>query len=236
MYRSRSQAQIGEHETKFVFANARSTIVRQWLAKRCEPDPEFHTGIISSIYFDTRNFKYLHEKLSSDYLKTKVRLRWYNSSETGQLYPPLFLEVKHKIGSARRKLRKLLAQGSEWAVRNQLESQEFHHIRTMLSEYGILINEPLLPVFQITYTRTRYVEPFTGARISVDSDIHVPRCNPIIIPEIKNQRLPDAVFEYKDPTGELPDFMLPIVPLSGCRKSSFSKYSSCYAQVKNTIF
>ncbi|WP_163340866.1 VTC domain-containing protein [Desulfopila sp. IMCC35008] len=228
--------QIGEHETKFVFDNCRAKILRQWLATRCEPDPQYHEGIISSIYFDTRDFIYLHEKLSSDYLKTKVRLRWYSSFRQNSTYPSLFLEVKHKVGSARKKIRKQLPQGSTWVTENKLDSLEFHQVRDIMADSGILITKPLLPVFQITYTRTRYVEPFNGARISVDSDIHVPRCNPTLIPEHRTSRLTTAVFEYKNLSGSLPDYLHPLIALADCRKSSFSKYSTCYAQVKNIHF
>lgn len=236
MQRRNPDSQIGEHETKFVFDNCRAKILRQWLATRCVPDPQYHEGVISSIYFDTRDFKYLHEKLSSDYLKTKVRLRWYSSLSNGDTYPSLFLEVKHKVGSARKKIRKKIAAGSIWATENKLDSPEFLQVRNILVDNGIPMTKPLLPVFQITYTRTRYVEPFNGARISVDSDIHVPRCNPALIPEVKKSRLSTAVFEYKNLSGELPDYLHPLIALSDCRKSSFSKYSSCYAQVKNIFY
>jgi hypothetical protein len=94
-----------EHETKYVFPNSRAAILRRFLSMKCIPDGDYAEGLISSIYFDTSHLELLDEKLNSDFLKVKVRLRWYSSVTSGLPYPPVFLEVKRKIGSARRKAR-----------------------------------------------------------------------------------------------------------------------------------
>ena len=40
-------------------------------------DGAYSSNIVSSLYYDTRDRRGLYEKLNSDFLKLKVRLRWY---------------------------------------------------------------------------------------------------------------------------------------------------------------
>ena len=64
-------------ELKFTIDGRNVTAVRRWLSSICRPDPLFPRGVVNSIYFDTPELHHLREKINSDYLKTKVRLRWY---------------------------------------------------------------------------------------------------------------------------------------------------------------
>ena len=69
-------------ETKYVFHRASAPKIICWLKGRVRPDKEYPAGIISSIYYDSRGWDFLNEKINSDYLKSKVRLRWYLDFET----------------------------------------------------------------------------------------------------------------------------------------------------------
>jgi len=75
------------------------------VTQTCRNDPEFPRNIIASIYYDTRGWKFLREKVDSDYLKTKVRVRWYHNPETLELEENAFIEVKSKTGAPRSKFR-----------------------------------------------------------------------------------------------------------------------------------
>lgn len=227
---------VGEHETKFTLPNHRSTVVRSWLNKRCEPDAQYAEGIVSSIYFDTRQFDLLAEKLNSYYLKTKVRLRWYSSVETGALMPATFLEVKYKIGSARMKKRIDMDFASDLVAAKCLEDPWFLRIHRLVEEQGVQLPGMLIPAMQITYKRSRYIDPLTGARLSVDSDIHAPRVNRRMISRAHPGMLDAAVFEFKEKTGILPDWLSQVIALGECRKYSFSKYSVCYANVQQITY
>src|SRR5690606_22911495 len=66
-----------EHELKFTVPVSSTAAVLAWLRGACTPDPKFPCGRVSRIYNDTPDPRSLREKLNSDYLKTKVRLRWY---------------------------------------------------------------------------------------------------------------------------------------------------------------
>ncbi len=227
--------QIGEHETKYVLHNNKADILRRWLAKKCQPDPDYHEGKISSIYFDTKDFRMLNEKLSSDYLKTKVRLRWYSSIDSGEPFPATFLEIKNKIGSARVKIRDRLDIDSEWVLSHALHNPEYLVINKKIVAQGVIFKQTLYPVFQINYCRSRFVEPLTGARLAVDGNIHVTRINRQMVNRENFVPLPDAVFELKSQSCILPDWLHQVNAL-GCRKGSFSKYSACYAQLQRIIY
>ena len=57
-----------------------------------------------TVYYDTPRLALLGEKIGSDFLKTKVRVRWY-AGRDGRPGDALFAEAKFRVGSQRRKVR-----------------------------------------------------------------------------------------------------------------------------------
>ena len=226
---------IGEHETKFVFANNRSQILIAWLRLRCQEDPKYPVSNISSIYYDSVNWNFLHEKINSDFLKSKVRLRWYSDSKTGENLQPTFLEVKYKIGSSRKKKRIQTDISSDWISKVPLHDPQLLHIPKMAQEDIGRLKVHLLPAFQVDYQRFRFIDPVSGARLCVDYNIHVPRANWQMISQNNPICLQKGVFELKDTSGKLPEWLHQLTSL-GCKKESFSKYASCYAHLMQIIF
>ena len=98
-------------ERKYALPNAAYQTVLEWLRGACAPDPEFAAGAISSLYYDSADLSLYGEKLNSDYIKTKLRLRWY--ADLARLDDadevPCFFEVKRKVGATRQKQRVALA-------------------------------------------------------------------------------------------------------------------------------
>lgn len=80
------------HELKYVFPNRRAVSILNWLKARCRSDSDYPAAVVSSIYYDTVDWRSLAEKNNSDYLKTKIRLRWYQDLFTGELSQESFLE------------------------------------------------------------------------------------------------------------------------------------------------
>lgn len=229
------ERQIGEHETKFILSNQLAPKLIAWLRDKCDLDPEYPTGKISSIYYDTRNWALLGEKINSDYTKTKVRLRWYSDFVTGKPLPKSFLEVKFKIGSARRKLRLASELDVEWIVNTTLSDVAFLQIPRLMQGKGVSIPGTLYPAFQIDYTRVRFIDPLSGARLCVDYNIHAARSNKNMLNKMRTCSLHNAVFELKEKKGDLPDW-LHQVSAFGCRKGSFSKFAACYQQATTIQF
>jgi len=88
----------------------------------------------------------------------------------------------------------------------------------------------IIPVFQISYERHRFIDPHTGGRISVDFNISVPRVNPLAIKSFDDCFLDTGVFEFKSSCIELPPWLNGLL-LFNCKKSAFSKYSTCFEKV-----
>lgn len=92
-----------------------------------------------------------------------------------------------------------------------------------LAENGVRIAAPLLPTVLIRYRRRRFVDPASGARVNLDTEIVLDRVNPQFMHPRPPLRIKAAVCEIKGRSGELPRGLAPIVTLGG-RRSAFSKY------------
>ena len=218
------------HETKFVLPNSSSHIISQWLKYRCLPDPEFPAGIVSSIYYDTPDWRFMREKVNSDYLKTKIRLRWYADIDTEEPQGQSYIEAKFKVGSRRQKIRIKTNISGNWLHTAGLERRKLLRVPYLLRSKGVILRGQVVPVFKISYKRRRFVEPTTGARLSLDYDISSPCVNHHVLPRTNPFGLQTAVFELKGILSELPEVLGQLTAL-GCRKQSFSKYSICYQKI-----
>lgn len=219
-----------ESETKFVLSNHKIDAVLQWLRETCYADPDYPVSVVSSIYYDTRQLTHIEEKANSDYLKTKVRLRWYDRSDDTVSDGTAFAEVKHRIGSCRSKIRIRTMLNAEQLSAACLESSELLIMDTILKKNGIILDNPVFPVFTIKYHRQRFIEKITHSRVCLDYGIHVPKVNRTLLPKMMVGCLNQSVFELKGNSGRMPCLLQPLVGL-GCKKSSFSKYFACYCQL-----
>ena len=70
-----------DFELKFVGERWQEAAVLRWLTLVCRPDPAFPESTIFTVYYDTPALDCLGHKSNSDYLKTKVRLRWYRVAD-----------------------------------------------------------------------------------------------------------------------------------------------------------
>ena len=217
-----------DFELKFIIDGRDVTAVRRWLESVCRPDPTFPVGIVKSIYFDTPGLHSLREKINSDYLKTKVRIRWYD-------LPSLpadrsFLEAKFRIGSRRRKVRLETRYSGSWLNRVALHAQPLRRIPQELRPAGVPVSSQLRPVLLIRYTRHRFMDPVAGVRISLDANISTPAVNRELLPPAIPLPLHFAVVEVKGRARRLPPVLRNLAGLGG-RKTSFSKYRACYDHV-----
>ena len=224
-----------EHETKFVLNNSCAHVMIQWLQHRCQQDSRFPSGIISTIYYDTRDWRFLSEKINSDYLKTKIRLRWYSDFHNGEPGDASYMEIKRKIGNRRQKIRIKTGLPGKWLSHINLDHQRLLKIPHVLRSKGIFVPGHLLPVFQINYRRYRFVEPITRARLCIDYDIFTPSVNPQMLSRTNPLTLKNAVFELKGKLSKLPEVLHQLTAL-GCSKQSFSKYSVCYKHISSLQF
>jgi len=221
---------VAVHETKFIISNIKSHQIIEWLQCSCRADPEFPAGTVSSIYYDTRNWGFLAEKINSDYLKTKVRIRWYSDISNKKDFEKSFVEAKFKIGNRRKKVRSLTPYSGTWFSRCRLDNSRLLEIPFLLRNKGIILNQSVFPVYQISYKRLRFIEPYTGCRICFDYDISAPRVNNYMLPKSNPFKLQTAVFEIKGNVSDLPFHLYPLTDM-GFEKASFSKYKACYEKI-----
>ena len=177
------------------------------------------------------------EKLNSDFLKTKIRLRHYGSLPGGTPVGNAFLEAKFKLGSCRRKLRAETDWSAQEVRAMDLGGPELQRVpELLLQDVWGLHGEPpgpLLPVFEVTYHRFRFVEPRSGARLSIDTQIQVSRVNRSRLPAPRKLPLGRAVLEVKGEHQALPQSLADLNQL-GCKREAFSKFGVCYNWLRYT--
>lgn len=222
-------------ETKYVFHPARAPKIISWLKGRVAADRDYPAGIISSIYYDSRGWDFLGEKINSDYLKSKARLRWYLEFYSGEPLADSFFEIKYKTGLRRKKIRLLSGLSGEFLETVSLDDPRLLDLPARLDcRRRMTFRENVFPVFLLWYRRLRFHEPASGTRISVDYDINVPKVRPGLHFCPNPMTLALAVLEIKGPVCHLPDLLL-FLRQMGCQKQSFSKYLAGYRHLTRSL-
>ena len=221
------QIQSFTHELKFVAPSSRHHVLESLLKHHLQPDPNHPIGIVSSIYFDTPRLDYLYQKVNSDYLKTKVRARWYSTASGSSGGEGVFAEAKFRIGTRRTKVRKTTAVKSSWLEQQSLTAAGLISIPSELQKEGLCLRQPLLPFMVVRYQRRRYIDPYTGIRVSLDTEISGGSINPVFNQAWSPRPLGVAIVEVKGRAWCLPH-TLRHLPVLGGQRASFSKYAACF--------
>lgn len=223
-----------EYELKFLVPASRAAFLRSWIASAVRPDVTYPPARVVTVYFDTRGLDFLGEKVDSDYLKTKARIRWYAGLAGEEIGSPVFAECKYRLGATRRKVRVRLplraADVSAWPLTSPAWATQLNALRAEAPQ----LPPELTPTMRLRYVRCRFLDR-DGARVTLDSDIRLEAINPARVAEpVVSTPLPTAVFEYKGKTMELPRHLAPVVRF-GARQSSFSKYLACYEHLSQAF-
>jgi hypothetical protein len=211
-----------ERELKYVLPVGKARLARSIVAAFCPPDTEHPAATVSTVYYDTPDLELLSEKINSDYLKTKVRLRWYQPTRGATT---AFLEVKSRVGTLRHKVRVETPVSADVAAALPLDHPALLEVLDLARPLGVSIPPRLYPAVLLRYERHRFVERVSGSRVSVDADIEAVRGNPRLVGNAFNYRIPHAVVEIKGGGDDLPRALMPLVRL-GARRASFSKYAA----------
>ena len=219
-------------EQKYLFPIAQKDIILSWLESFCLRDPDFSYGQVCSIYYDTPSFHLAQEKRNSDYLKTKVRLRWYEDEEGLSFEEGVncFVEVKQKFGAIRQKHRIEVTLDSGKLIDCDLTDSEICSIPLTAANFIPICSTLLQPMLMVRYTRYRFIDTQTDSRISLDVDISAPLLNSVYFPcGVLSTDLNVGVLEVKGKHRVLPDALLPINHY--LQKDNFSKYARCCQQL-----
>ena len=224
---ARPAPSAGERELKFTLPAARVHLARRRLENVCRRDPKFPAAVVWTIYYDTPALVSLGEKVNSDYLKRKIRVRWYSDLD-GRVSGPAFIEAKLRIGTRRAKVRARLPYPAEDVSRWELQDTRLQSLPLLLREHGILGQDAWQPMMLIRYRRDRFVEPLTRSRVSLDAEIAASEANRRFLSRMDGSPLAIAVLEVKGAGDDLPAALRPLLSL-GMRKRSFSKFLAVYA-------
>lgn len=224
---------MGERELKFTLPAGRVHLARRRLESLCRRDSEFPAALVWTIYYDTRALGSLGEKINSDYLKRKIRVRWYSDLE-GRVSGPAFVEAKLRVGTRRSKVRARLPYPAEELARWDLQDPRLLSVPLLLREHGMLGQDSWQPIMLLRYRRDRFVEPLSRSRISLDADISAAAVNRRFVSVRDLSPLPTAVLEVKGAGDELPVALRSLLPL-GLRKRSFSKFLVVYAHMTRNV-
>ena len=214
-------------EQKYVFIGQQKEMLLDWLEHCYIRDPVFDFGTISSIYYDTPALSSYYEKRNSDYLKSKVRLRWYEDLQAldGDVDVTCYLEVKRKYGTVRQKDRMEVVISSKKLIDDPFTDQEISSLPSRTYELSCFPPGILVPILLIQYNRYRFMDSQSRSRIALDTDIRCNRVNAVYFPFLPPVNLGMGVLEIKGNQTELPGSLNPIQ--SHLSKSAFSKYAQC---------
>ena len=232
--RAREDAAAGERELKFVLPSARAGIARSWLDRMCRRDEQYPAAIVWTIYYDTPHLLSLGEKINSDYLKRKIRVRWY-SDLVGTVSGPAFIEAKSRVGNRRVKARVVLAEPAAEVATWTLQDRRLLGFPLLLQEHGISARDLWQPLMLIRYRRDRFVDRSTRTRVSLDAEIAPVAVNPRFVSGAAPTPLPSAVIEVKGAADELPTALRGLLQL-GIREQSFSKLLAIYMHMTGQMF
>ncbi len=221
---------LPDRELKYIFdENVKESLLTE-LKFKCADDSEYEYNTINSIYFDTVDHLLAMEKASSDYFKSKVRIRWY-TYPNNETKSKLYLEFKRKIGSTREKKRILLPYNYNECQLLLADGILPEYIRKQISLFcPELVSLNLKPMMVISYNRHRFVEPFTNSRVACDSEIRARSFSVNSGYVHTSIRLNNIVLEIKGKGDVLPT-CLRSLSVKGLKKAAFSKYYECFCRL-----
>ncbi len=141
-----------------------------------KPDENGMDGMykISSLYYDTQDFKFYHEKADGQKFRQKLRLRKYAADRENS-----FFEIKQRYNSTVMKKRVMLPDSDAHALgEGALASEQFHmeqrgvieQIEYLLSVYA------LVPKLNVCYMRRAFAGIYEGdLRVTFDTNLKCSR-------------------------------------------------------------
>ena len=222
-----------ERELKFTIPGGRVDLARRWLDALCRRDAEFPAAYVWTIYYDTPGLTSLGEKINSDYLKLKVRLRWYSTLAHGPS-GPAFMEAKRRIGAGRDKARVRVPHAAESLAHWDLQDARLAELPRLLRDCGVVLPDRLRPLVLIRYRRDRFVEPVSRLRVSLDAEIAAAAVNRSMLSTYDASAIDTGVLEVKGNSEDLPPTLRGLLAL-GAKRRSFSKFLAVYAHVTRAI-
>jgi hypothetical protein len=116
----------------------------------------------------------------------------------------------------------------------ELQDPRLLSIPLLLRDKGVLGQASWQPVLRLRYRRDRFVDPFSGSRVSLDREISAAEVNTRFVSVSDRSPLAVAVLEVKGARERLPVALEPLLHL-GMRKQSFSKFLAVYTHMTRRV-
>lgn len=147
-----------------------------------EPDQHSRDGdyIVNSLYFDTPDDRDAQETDEGIALRSKVRLRCYNSKPR----PPYFLELKQRFGSSIYKTRAALEPEDAERIASGLPPVAAYRCRSAVEALDtireVIDHREMTPRAWVKYDRSAWTSPWAdGVRMTFDRRVETQaRCGP----------------------------------------------------------
>lgn len=222
---SMEQDRFKRVEQKYLFPAGYSEVIRTWLEHACVPDPRYPSSVVSSIYFDTPGLFHFHESRNGEFLRAKVRLRWYTdltATETGAGVR-CYLEVKTKQGALSEKRRSEVTIPAGVLLEDPFSNERILGLTARVFDLGYRAAGMLVPILLICYRRQRYLDVESDSALAADTEIRCTRANETVVQGMLPVYLDVGVLEVKGMNRRSGGVLNPIG--SYLTKSPFSKYS-----------
>jgi len=201
-----------------------------WFDARCSRDPGFAEGHVRTLYLDTPGLRFFTEKLEGDYLKTKIRLRWYAPEAGAPASGPVWLEVKRREGVRRSKTRVMFAEDAGSLDRGDPVGIDVGRVIALVRQQGLDSPAWLRPSLLLVYSRSRWIDRATGTRVALDRHIQPSWIAGGVQGPPHAFDLGVSVAEFKGPDARIPASLRGVTRF-GAQRSSFSKYYMCYLRL-----
>jgi SPX domain protein involved in polyphosphate accumulation len=234
-------------EYKYLLSRANIEMFRREILPHVEYDnfsdrSENKKYTVRSIYFDTPQLDFYHDKVIGLKKRKKIRIRGYNHCDE---YDVAFLEIKQKNGPTILKYR---APVLHHDLVNLLHSQDVdryvlsnHRIQNSRENAQIFLAQVLklnlTPVIKIIYEREAFFYKFNHlVRITIDSNLR--SCSSAELDTLYQEENPvyslidQAILEVKV-FGEIPSWLRKIAGRMDLRLQALSKYTICLEDHSN---
>ncbi|NLI54665.1 MAG: polyphosphate polymerase domain-containing protein [Clostridiales bacterium] len=211
-------------EEKYLLTVSQYQAVMAGLRCRMQPDL-FGRSTVSSIYYDTEDYRLIRASLEKPDYKEKLRVRAYgNPTQESKA----FVELKKKYDGVVYKRRaelplseaNLLLRGEQ----TEADSQIIREIRYFLQLYNPV------PSVLLTYRRVAYAGSEVGLRITFDDNIRFRTGALRLTAGAWGQELlaPGMTLMEIKAAGAIPMWLCKLLNENGVFPTSFSKYGACY--------
>ncbi|MBQ7014965.1 MAG: polyphosphate polymerase domain-containing protein [Clostridia bacterium] len=215
------------YELKYYISKTTAASLKSVLGALFEKDnhsSEDGSYMISSTYFDDREFSSYFDKNAGNDFRDRWRIRSYNGSEEY-----IRLERKSKKGDTSVKSgKKISAETAVSFMNDGIRNIPLPQGKILLSDfYSDVSQKSLIPVVTVDYKRTAFMHHLSDVRITIDENIKACRYKEPFDRNTAKLLLPDedlSILEVKYTAG-IPDMIRSILSQYPMDRCSISKYA-----------